>query len=48
MKIISLTIRNYRTLESIDLTFPLSYVSICGANDSGKTNVVRAIGWPLD
>jgi energy-coupling factor transporter ATP-binding protein EcfA2 len=43
MKIASLKINNYRTLESLDLTFPSSYAAICGANDSGKTNVVRAI-----
>jgi AAA15 family ATPase/GTPase len=43
MKIVSLKIRNYRTLESIDLVFPSSYAAVCGANDSGKTNVVRAI-----
>lgn len=43
MKIASLSIRNYRTLESIDLAFPSAYAAICGANDSGKTNVVRAI-----
>jgi putative ATP-dependent endonuclease of OLD family len=43
MRILSLQIENYRTLESLDLTFPSSYAAICGANDSGKTNVVRAI-----
>ena len=43
MKIKSLTIINYRTIESIDLTFPSSYAAICGPNDCGKTNVVRAI-----
>jgi len=43
MKIESLKIRDYRTLESIDLSFPSSYSAICGPNDSGKTNVVRAI-----
>jgi len=43
MKIIFLSIRNYRTLESLNLAFPTSYTAICGANDSGKTNVVRAI-----
>ncbi len=43
MKITSFKIRNYRTLESIDLDFPSSYAAICGANDCGKTNVVRAI-----
>ncbi len=43
MRLSSLKIRNYRTLESIDLDLPVSYAAICGANDSGKTNVVRAI-----
>ena len=43
MKIRNLKICNYRTLESIDLAFPSSYAAICGANDSGKTNVIRAI-----
>lgn len=43
MKITAFKIRNYRTLENIDLDFPSSYTAICGPNDSGKTNVVRAI-----
>ncbi len=43
MKITAFRIRNYRTLENIDLDFPSSYAAICGPNDSGKTNVVRAI-----
>jgi len=43
MKIIAFRIRNYRTLENVDLEFPSSYAAICGPNDSGKTNVVRAI-----
>jgi len=43
MKITAFRIRNYRTLENVDLEFPSSYAAICGPNDSGKTNVVRAI-----
>jgi AAA15 family ATPase/GTPase len=43
MKIAALRIENYRTLETLELTFPSPYSAICGANDSGKTNVVRAI-----
>lgn len=43
MKIVSLSIKNFRTLEDISLKFPSFYTAICGANDSGKTNVVRAI-----
>jgi len=43
MRLRSANIRNYRTLESLDLAFPSSYAAICGPNDSGKTNVVRAL-----
>lgn len=43
MKITALKIRNYRTLEHIDLAFPAPYAAICGQNDSGKTNIVRAV-----
>ena len=43
MKITKLTIKNYRSIELLDLTFPRFYSAICGKNDSGKTNVVRAI-----
>lgn len=43
MRISHLKARNYRTLENIELCFPSFYSAICGKNDSGKTNVVRAI-----
>src|SRR5262245_59978571 len=43
MKITAVSATNYRTLARLDLTFPSSYTAICGPNDSGKTNVVRAI-----
>lgn len=43
MRLRSAKIWNYRTLESVDLDFPSSYAAICGPNDSGKTNVVRAL-----
>ena len=43
MRIATLAVRNYRTLEDLELRFPTYYSAICGKNDSGKTNVVRAI-----
>ncbi len=43
MKISKLSVRNYRTLWDLELTFPSFYSAICGRNDSGKTNVVKAI-----
>ena len=43
MRLKRLSVRNYRTLEDLDLEFPNYYTAISGRNDSGKTNVVRAI-----
>lgn len=43
MKILTLTVQNFRTIDSLDLTFHPTYTAICGPNDSGKTNVIRAI-----
>lgn len=43
MRIAKLSVRNYRTLESLDLEFSSFYSAICGKNDSGKTNVVNLI-----
>ena len=43
MRIARLEALNYRTLENVCLSFPTSYTAICGANDSGKTNILRII-----
>jgi AAA15 family ATPase/GTPase len=43
MKICSLSIENYRTIESLKLTFLSSYAAVSGKNNSGKTNVVKMI-----
>jgi len=43
LRIRNLRIGNYRTLESLNLEFPSLYTAICGENDSGKTNVIKAI-----
>ena len=43
MRITHLTIRNYRTLENLSLDLASPYIALCGPNDSGKTNLVRAV-----
>ena len=43
MRIESLRISNFRTIESLELEFTSNYTAVCGPNDSGKTNVIRAI-----
>jgi len=43
MKLSAIRVRNFRTIEDLSLQFPDSYSAICGPNDSGKTNVLRAL-----
>lgn len=43
MRICTLRIQNYRTIESLELDFPSFYAAISGKNNSGKTNVVKMI-----
>lgn len=43
MKISKLEITNYRSIDSLVLIFPTYYSAICGKNNAGKTNIVRAI-----
>ena len=43
MRIDSLKIDHFRTLENIEVTLSGSYTAICGANDAGKTNLIRAL-----
>jgi predicted ATP-dependent endonuclease of OLD family len=43
MKLTRIHIISYRSIESLELTFPSYYSALCGKNNSGKTNVVKAI-----
>ena len=43
MKINCLTLENYRTFEELELKFPDFYTAICGQNDAGKSNLIRAL-----
>lgn len=43
MRILELAATNYRTLEQVTLSFTGSFSAICGPNDAGKTNVIRAL-----
>lgn len=43
MRINSLQVCNFRTLADIEVSLSRSYTAICGANDAGKTNVIRAL-----
>lgn len=43
MRLLALGVKSYRTLEDISLSFPHYYTCICGKNNSGKSNIIRAI-----
>jgi putative ATP-dependent endonuclease of OLD family len=43
VKLTALRVKDFRTIETLNLLFPSPYMALCGANDSGKTNVIRAI-----
>ncbi|GJM23233.1 MAG: hypothetical protein DHS20C15_31480 [Planctomycetota bacterium] len=43
MRVTRLEVENYRTLEQLSLDLDPSFAAICGPNDSGKTNVIRAL-----
>jgi len=43
MRIRKLSLENYRTFEKLNLEFPGFYTAICGQNDAGKSNVIKAL-----
>ncbi len=43
MRINSLHLQNYRTFEDLKVEFPDFYTAICGQNDAGKSNVIKAL-----
>lgn len=43
MQIRSLKIENYRSIQNLELSFADYYVALSGKNNSGKSNVIRAL-----
>lgn len=43
MRITKLCLRNYRTFEDLEFEFLDFYTAICGQNDAGKSNVIKAL-----
>lgn len=43
MRIQQLRIQNYRSVENLELSLPHFYTAICGKNDAGKSNIIRAL-----
>ena len=47
MRILELSLRNYRVFEEVDLELPARVIGIFGPNGSGKTSIVESIGFAL-
>jgi DNA repair protein SbcC/Rad50 len=47
MKLVSLSLRQWRTFDRCDLEFPDGLIGIRGQNGAGKTTLAEAIGWAL-
>ena len=45
MRIIELSLRNYRVFEAVDLELPSKVIGIFGENGSGKTTLMESIGF---
>jgi predicted ATP-dependent endonuclease of OLD family len=45
MKLITLTAKNYRTLENIEVSFNSDYCTISGPNNAGKSSIVRMVDY---
>jgi putative ATP-dependent endonuclease of the OLD family len=43
MKIRELSLKNYRSFEDCTIQFEDYYTAICGKNNSGKSNILRAV-----
>jgi predicted ATP-dependent endonuclease of OLD family len=43
MRIKKISTKNFRSLEDFEVNFDGAYTAICGKNNSGKTNLIRAI-----
>ncbi len=43
MKLLNVSIQNYRSIEQLKLDFPFGCQALIGMNESGKTNILRAL-----
>ena len=43
MRITSIRVQNYRSIEDLSLSLPSYYTAICGKNDAGKSNIIRIL-----
>src|SRR5919106_1212656 len=47
MRVVELSLRNYRVFEEVDLEFPARVIGIFGENGAGKTTLVESVAFAL-
>jgi exonuclease SbcC len=47
VRVLELSLRNYRVFEEVDLEFPARVIGIFGPNGSGKSSLVESVRWAL-
>jgi exonuclease SbcC len=47
MRLVSLTVSNFRVLKKIRLSFPDAVIGIIGPNGAGKSSLIEAVAWAL-
>ena len=43
MKIDRISIKNYKTIEKLDIPINTFYTAICGKNNAGKSSLIEAV-----
>jgi putative ATP-dependent endonuclease of the OLD family len=43
LRITSIRVQNFRSIEDLNLSFPSYYTAVCGKNDAGKSNIIRVL-----
>ena len=47
MKILSLSLRNFRKFKDLEIEFPEGIIGLIGNNGAGKSTIIEAIGWAI-
>lgn len=47
MKLLKLTLHNFRKFKDLELEFPEGIIGLVGSNGSGKSTIIEAIGWAI-
>lgn len=47
MRLVSLTMHNFRKFKDVEINFPEGIIGLVGNNGAGKSTIIEAIGWAI-